>query len=65
MKKLEQEFIAGKLHIICTISAAKLLRACTCVFTTDCGTLRMQKTDALNTLVRSHLFFAFHASCPS
>lgn len=43
MKKLEQAFVAGRLHIICTISAAKLLRACTCVFTTDCGTLRMGK----------------------
>ena len=65
MKRLEQAFAAGELHVFCTILAAKLLRACTCVFTTDCDTLRMQKTDALNTLVQSHLFFAFHDPCPS
>ena len=43
MKKLEQEFIAGKLHIICTISTVKLLCVCTCVFTMGCDILRMQK----------------------
>ena len=58
----ETTLIAGLLQAFCTVSAWKMLCACTCFFTTSRAILRMEKTDALSDVLRSHLFLLFTCS---
>ena len=62
MLRGEATLIAGVLQSFCTISAWKMLYACTCFFTTPHAILRMEKTDALSDVLRSHLFLLFTCS---
>jgi len=43
-------------QFFCTVFAGNLLGVCTCFFASACAILKMEKTEALNGPIQSHLF---------